>query len=117
RWDMDKTWTVEQYMAAFKETSEMMQTVNHRVDVLGDMRETITVPRKIMAYLTENHRKVVVREEGSNYGVSVLVSSSNIVKVMAEVASALPFTQKRFHFVETLEEGYDILERLRQETT
>ncbi len=111
RWDVHGRWSLADYRQAVDETGEMMATVCHRVDVIGDMQRSTYTPTNIIYTILERYSEIASRD--SNYGISVLVQSTHFLKVMGRILNRMPAAENRFYFAATFEEAESIIEQAR----
>ena len=101
RWIFDRRWTWDEFSAAQKESNQLLEKVDHPVDVIGDLRNSSGLPANALtAY------RGFVNTTVENLDLIVLVGAGRFVKAMVTVfVRVMPGKVPGTHFVfaDTLE--------------
>jgi hypothetical protein len=98
-------WTWDNFFTMSIQAAEMMQTVDHRVDILANMKDGI-MPTSGASM--SNSRKVLLALP-SNWGVIVVVTNS-FVSVLASIFKQFDVQLgTKMHTTDSLEKAYQII--------
>lgn len=98
-------WTWDNFFAMSTQAAEMMQTVDHRVDILANMKDGI-MP---MSGASMSNSRQVLLALPSNWGVIVVVTNS-FVSVLASVFKQFDVQLgTKMHTTDSLEKAYQII--------
>ncbi len=98
-------WTWDNFFTMSNQAAEMMQTVDHRVDILANMKDGIM---PMSGASMSNSRKVLLALP-SNWGVIVVVTNS-FVSVLASIFKQFDVQLgTKMHTTDSLEKAYQII--------
>ena len=108
-WVFNGKWTWEEFSEVQRESNQLLLTVDHTVDVIGNLKRGPRLPANALSAY-----QGLLEHSAENTGLIVLVGSSNFVKAMVGVFTRL--TSKKvpgseFTFASTLREAYAIIEQ------
>jgi hypothetical protein len=108
-WHLEGHWTWEEFRARLPLAAAAQRSVDHRVDVLFDMRQTDHLPPAAV-----HHVRQVLASMPDNVGLLVMVGPNIFVKAaLATFSSLYKQSAKKFRLVDTLDEAYELLSALR----
>ena len=102
RWEFDEHWNWEEYATAQYQSNEMIEQVEYdRVDVIGDVRRSHTLPMDaILGYRNS------LKNQSSRIGSIVLVGTNRFVKSMVKIfMKYYPSSGRRFKFADSFLEA------------
>jgi hypothetical protein len=104
-------WTWEEYHREVDTSIEMMKTVNHRVDLLADMREAGPVPLSAASL----HAKSSFSRLPSNHGLSVIIGADSFAQTLIKlVQSVMPVVARKSRTARSVEEVLEIIAEHRE---
>ena len=105
RWDFDREWTWEMFQEAQYTSNQLIQSVRHRVDIIGDVRRSPSLPHNpLFKY------NVFQRNTPENAGLIVLIGVSGFVKSMVLLFDRVyRFRGLGITFADTLDEARAML--------
>lgn len=107
RWVFQSRWSWDDYSTAQQESNEILAEIDHPVDVIGDLRNTSSLPSNALtAY------RGFVAETAPNVDLIVLVGASRFVKAMVNVfVKVMPGKVPGTHFVmaDTIDRAYTLI--------
>lgn len=113
RYDFEGHWDWDMFYPVYEQVITMAKSVDHRVDVVLDLRENNTFPKNVIM-----HIKNIADKRPKNMGKSILVTENRFALSLFRVARHLNHRiDKYFRIVPTFEEAYAIIERDRQQVT
>lgn len=95
-------WTWDELFAAIDEATHLLDTINHRVNLIIDVSESLFMPPLSVA----NLRRVANAPTMShpNTGLLILVGANQFIKIMFQVFSRLfPHAASRYRLIDTIE--------------
>ncbi len=105
RWDFIGTWDWNDFLAAQKASNELISSVPHRVDIIGDVSGSHQIPPGAIARF-----RTYRRDDPPNAGRVVLVGASAYIRTMVEIFRGIfPNTGGNFTFADSLEEARSAL--------
>jgi len=109
RYSFDGSWAWSEFFAAVNQSRVLQDGVNHRVDVILDLGESVFVPEGI---LLQFRRLASINHP--NTGIRVLVTRNSLITVMVDTFTRVysKFAQKT-RLAPTMEEAYAIIEAAR----
>jgi hypothetical protein len=108
RWTFDGPWTWDDFRIAQTESIALMETVEHTVDVIGDLRRATLVPKDAF----RNFRYLKETVSASNRGRIVAIAESLLVKLMLSTYNQLfKHNGDEIILVDTLDAAREILSR------
>lgn len=97
-------WTWNQFYAASEQTRDLMDSVDHRVDILIDMRHSSTLPQNAMSHIG------VVERRHRNQGRIVAVGVNQLIQLMFRIVLPIrPHLAEYILIVRTMDEAYAVL--------
>ena len=113
RWVFEERWTWNDYATAQHESNVILESVEHTVDVIGDLDNGAGLPLNALTVY-----RGFVHDTAENVGMIVLVGASTFVKTMVNMF--LTFFPKRvpgtdFTFANTVEEAHTLILARQQE--
>lgn len=111
RWDFKGKWDWEMFGEATKVSNTLIESVPHRVDIIGDVCQSPFLPKNaLIKYNVFQHNRP------QNKGRIVLVGASNFVRNLVVIFSKLyKFNADGFDFTDTLEEARTMLDERREQ--
>lgn len=114
RYIMEDPWTWDDLGNAFRQTHAMMDTVEHKVHSIMDMRKTRNIPSHAFTRI----KQAGVNDPGhpNHSRLTVFVGASLFAKALLSVIGRTYRglnDYNDFRFVETLEQAYTLLEKER----
>ena len=108
-WVFNGKWTWEEFSDAQRESNQLLATVDHIVDIIGNLKRGPNLPpNALSAY------QGLLEHSAENLGLIVLVGSSNFVKALVGIFSRMipsKIPGADFTFAVTLREAYVIIEQ------
>jgi hypothetical protein len=104
RFIFEGSWTLDELYTAFDEQSQMLDSVDHKVDVIVDFRESNAVPEHLIGNFSR-----IFQSSGSshpNTGMTVLVGVGGFAQILADLFSKF---FARLPTTTTLEEAHTII--------
>ena len=100
-------WTWDDYEASIRERTAMLDSVDHKVDVITDVSEMI-VPKDALANLSKITASSAFTHP--NMGLLVIVGASRFVQIMSNIAVKFGGIKAgKIVVVPTLEEAYEVV--------
>jgi hypothetical protein len=99
-------WTLEEYYALIDQNYNEIDSVNHRVDIINDLREMSGVPSNMTTAI-----RYAARRAHKNEGINVMVAPPTFVKILVEAINNAVGEHTEVLHTKTLEEAYDIIAR------
>ena len=99
-----KEWTIEDYYALIDENYRQIDSVNHRVDIINDLREMTAVPPNMVPAI-----KYAARKAHPNEGINVIVASPTYVKLLLQAINQAVGDATQVLYVRTLGEAYSLI--------
>jgi hypothetical protein len=114
RWTFSDPWVWADFRVGYERSHALMESVEHTVHILADVREGTKVP---VGNIMSNVRMLITRYP-SNLGIHVGVSQNLLVRVMGQtVGRLLPKgIGNGVYAVETMEEAYVLFAREARKT-
>ena len=107
RWVFAARWAWEDYSAAQQQANQLLETIDHAVDVIGDLRNSSSLPANALtAY------RGFVDSTAKNVDLIVLVGASRFVKALVSVfLQVMPGKIPGTHivFADTMERAYTLI--------
>lgn len=98
-------WTYEEYSKTAAETQELTGSVSHTVHVIVDFTESISYPTRLLAA-----GQALDRNLPPNQGMLFVVKCPPYIRAVFDIIIKLyPKTGSNAHYVETLEEAFEII--------
>lgn len=104
----ESVWTVGDYYALIDENYRQIDSVNHRVDIINDLRAMTSVPRNMVPAI-----QYAARKAHPNEGINVMVASPTYVKLLVQAINEAIGEATQVIHTRTLEEAYAIIARHR----
>lgn len=103
------TWTLDEFYQAVRETNALLDSVNHKVNIILDVRHSGLFPRGFMSAV-----RMLQQNPHRNNGIMVLVGVNTFVRVFYDTFLKL-FPQRGFaqvmYIVADYEDAYSIFAR------
>jgi hypothetical protein len=103
-------WTVSDYYALIEENYRQIDSVKHRVDIINDLREMVSVPPNLVQAIRHAARRAHINE-----GINVLVASPLYVQVLVDAINKAVGEHTEVRHAPTLEKAYEIIAKHRAE--
>jgi hypothetical protein len=105
RYDYEGKWSWEELYKALQEFHQMLDTVNHPVDVIIDMQRTRLLPENVLARGSNVGQMV-----HPNQGITVVVGANSLVRAMADLYKRI-YAKKaaNFFMASKLDEAHAII--------
>ncbi len=107
KWEITGDWYAADYHSAVDQSMAMMATVDHKVDVIGDVTHANKLPGDVVTTINTRHQ--AEEENAINYGNAVIVGGGLLIKSLIRIASTMPYTKDRFYCADTYDEAEDLL--------
>ena len=105
RWDFVGEWDWAMYLDAQRQSNMLIQSVEHHVDVIGDVSRSPLLPKNALGNYNSFQRNTL-----DNHGLIVLVGTSSFVRNMVTMFTKLyKVSGQGFAFADTLEEARAML--------
>ncbi|HSS95563.1 MAG TPA: hypothetical protein VLK33_00955 [Terriglobales bacterium] len=105
RWDFIGMWDWNDFLAAQKTSNDLISSVPHTVDIIGDVSRSPHVPPGAMARF-----RTYRRNDPENAGRVVLVGANIYIKTIVDIFRGMfPKTGGNFTFANSLEEARSTL--------
>jgi hypothetical protein len=105
RWDFIGVWDWDDFLAAQKEANELINSVSHTVNVIGDVSKSYHLPPGAIGRF-----RTYRRDDPENTGRVVVVGASIYIKTMVDIFRGMfPNTGGNFTFANSLDEARSIL--------
>ena len=105
------TWTWEAFFGAVQTASDLQDTVHHMVDMILDMRYSASIPSGVKGKFSE-----IARISHPNTGIRVLVTHTDVIKVLFQVfASVYRPAARKYQVVDSLDKAYTLIADLQQQ--
>jgi hypothetical protein len=103
-------WNWEDYYEANRRIQEMLNTVNHKVDLILDFSQSGQLPPNALSHLRALGRKI-----HPNRGLVILVGMNTFMQSIANIFMRLnPNSSKRVRLVRTMSEALQLAEEARR---
>jgi hypothetical protein len=106
-WVFQNRWTWVDYAAAQKVANQLLEKIDHPVDVIGDLQNSASLPANALTAYRD-----FVETTADNVDLIVLVGASRFVKAMVGVfLRVMPGKTPGTHFVfaDTLDRAYTLI--------
>ena len=100
----DGAWTVDEYYALIDENYRQIASVNHRVDIINDLRSMVGVPPNMVQAIRHAARKA-----HANEGINVMVASPTFVQILVDAINKAVGGHTEVIHAPTLEQAYEII--------
>ncbi|MEO8395425.1 MAG: hypothetical protein ABI700_20700 [Chloroflexota bacterium] len=100
----EKHWSLEDYYALIDENFRQIASVNHRVDIINDLRELTVIPPNVVPAI-----RYAARKAHPNEGINVIVASPTHVKVLIEAINQAVGEVTEVLHVRTIDEAYPLI--------
>lgn len=105
-WTISGKWTWKEFDAAHEKMIRMSASVNHLVDSIYDLRQSILIPADVTT-----HVKYAFPHKPSNLRHMIAVGLDSYLQLLWNTLTSMPsLRQWRAHFVDTMEEAYALIE-------
>lgn len=102
-------WTWQEFYVATEQSHQMMDTVDHPVDILVDMRASAQIPQ---GAVTQFRR--IANTWHRNTGTIVAVTEARVAQMLYDIfATIFRHVASRYHVVRTMDEAYVAIEDAR----
>ncbi len=109
RYTYQGQWTWQEFYGVMEQSHQMMDTVDHPVDILVDMRASAQIPQ---GAVTQFRRIANVRHP--NTGTIVAVTEARVARMLYDIfATVFRPIASRYHIVQTIDEAYAAIEDAR----
>jgi hypothetical protein len=106
-WTITGQWTWTQFDAAYDKMKEMAGSVNHSIDGIYDLRQSILIPADVTT-----HVKFAFPYRPPNLRHIIAVGLDSYIQLLWNTLTTIPsLRQWRVHFVNTIEEAYNFIEK------
>lgn len=105
--------TPEEYYQMVKQSAELLNSVNHPVDLIVDLRK-LKFTLRGMTTMTQYANKMVPANQRIVVAVGLPATIKQIINLLMRIA---PRAAKNTYYVDTIEEAYRILEEQRAKLT
>jgi hypothetical protein len=105
-------WTVEDYYALIDANYRQIDSVNHQVDIINDLREMAGMPPNMVPAI-----KYAARKAHPNEGINVFVASPTYIKVLIDMINKAVGEATEVIHVGTLEEAYELIAQHRSQAS
>lgn len=112
RQDYDGAWTWEEFFESSRQSSEMMATVSHRVDIVADMKPG-TMPKSGTSI---TYARNVLRATPANWGILVIVGNAFVNAMVRVYGYVNNDMRAKIHVTESVEEAFELIEQERAKT-
>jgi hypothetical protein len=100
-------WVWEDFFEASRRSMEMMDEVDHMVDIIADARNAV-LPSGALAQMTRILENAATRKH-PNGGAYILVGASRVIETFARIyAQAFPSHGAKVLFTRTMEEAFEL---------
>lgn len=104
-------WTWEEFFWAARKASDLQDTVHHTVDMILDMRDSVTTPTGVTGRFKE-----IARISHPNTGTRVLVINADLMRLLFQVfASVYRPAAKKYQVVDSLDQAYALIADLQEQ--
>lgn len=102
-------WTLPEYLDVIGKTYDLIEALDHPVDLIADLRNSGKVPVQLMSAKTYAEHKISSRQR-----LLVLAGADSFLKTMGIVASRLtPHLTRNLHFVKCVDEARQYIAQYR----
>jgi len=106
-WQFEGRWTWDEFAAAQKIASELLQNITYQVDIIGNLQQSAQLPTNALSAYTR-----FAMQSAENTGLIVLVGSGAFIKTLTQVFKRimpgnLPATD--FVYADTNEAAYALI--------
>ena len=99
-------WTIQEYYELIRKNYEHIDSVNHTVDIINDLRNTSQLPGDMIPAI-----RYAIQNRHPNEGINVMVGASALIQMLVEaVNKTTRMTVTQANYVENLEDAYPIIE-------
>lgn len=106
----DGIWKLEDYYKLIDENYRQIDSVNHRVDIINDLRNMVGVPPGMATAI-----RYAARKAHSNEGINVIVASPKFVQILVDATNKAIGDFTEVVHAPTLEAAREIIARHRAE--
>jgi hypothetical protein len=104
-------WTLEDYYALIDANYHEIDSVNHRVDIINDLRKMTGMPSNLTAAI-----RYAARHAHKNEGINVMVGSTTFIKILVETINKVVGEHTEVIYTDTIEQAYKIIAKHRGES-
>lgn len=105
RWDFMGVWDWDDFLAAQKQSNNLINSVAHTVDIIGDVTQSYHLPPGAIGRF-----RTYRRDDPKNTGQVVVVGASVYIRTMVDIFRGMfPNTGGNFTFANSLDEARSIL--------
>lgn len=105
RWEFMGVWDWDDFLAAQKESNDLINSVPHTVDIISDVSKSQHLPPGAIGRF-----RTYRRDDPENTGRVVLVGASIYIKTIVEIFRGMfPNTGGNFSFANSLDEARSLL--------
>lgn len=103
-------WTWADFPIIRAQAIEMMKSVNHQVDFIGDLSETVRMPKGAFSV-----GRSIINNQQKNEGNAVIIGTSPIVRVLFHTfVNTYPAIRNQYFYATSLDEAHTIIKRIQQ---
>ena len=103
-------WTIDDYYGLIDENFRQIDSVDHRVDIINDLRNMTGMPHNMAPAVRYAARKAHERE-----GINVMVSSPRYVQMLVDAIDRAVGKPTQVIYTGTMEEAREIIAKSRAE--
>jgi len=100
----EKHWSLEDYYSLVDENYLQVASVDHRVDLINDLREMTAIPPNMVPAI-----RYAARRAHPNEGINVIVASPDYVKLLLDAINQAVGDATQVLYVGTLDEAYHLI--------
>jgi hypothetical protein len=105
RWDFIGVWNWDDFLAAQKESNDLITSVPHKVDIISNVSQSHHLPPGAIGRF-----RMYRRDDPENTGRVVVVGASIYIKTMVDIFRGMfPNTGGNFTFANSLDEARSVL--------
>jgi hypothetical protein len=104
------TWTIDDYYGLIDENYAQIDSVDHRVDIINDLRDMAGTPPNMVPAIRYAARKAHERE-----GINVMVASTRYVQMLVDAIDRAVGKPTMVIHTRTMEEAREIIAKSRTE--
>ena len=98
-------WTVQEYYELIRNNYKHVDSVNHIVDIINDLRNTNQLPSDMIPAI-----RYAIKNRHPNEGINVMVGASLLIQMLVEaVNKTTRMDITRVNYVENLEDAFPII--------
>lgn len=110
RYDFEGHWDWDIFYPVYNQVVEMATSVDHRVDVVLDLRKNTTFPKNIIM-----HIQSIANKRPANMGKSVIVTKNRFARSLYRVASKISARiGQNYYIMPTFDDAYAFITEDRQ---